>query len=85
MIDEFLSIGIVGAFLSLGVEFIQSRYGASSKQAKALAIGGSVMLGGIVWFLSSTPYYASALGVLASSSTVYALFFSSKKNNADAS
>lgn len=83
--DEFLSIGIVGAFLSLGVEYLQARFGASSKEAKGIAIIGSVLLGSAMWYLSSTPYLASVLGVLASASTMYAMFFSSVKRNADAS
>lgn len=79
MVDEFLGISIVGAALSLGIEWLQGKYGATSKEARGLAIGGSLVLGTLVWAIAQTPYYQSVLGVLAAASTVYALFFSKKK------
>ena len=79
MVDEFLGISIVGAALSLGIEWLQGKYGATSKEARGLAIGGSLVLGTLVWSIAQTPYYQSVLGVLAAASTVYAMFFSKKK------
>lgn len=82
--QEFIAIGVVGAALSLFVEWVQARFGTDSRGTQLIAILGSVALGLIVWSITQTPYYQSILGVLASASTVYAMFFSSKKNNADA-
>ena len=77
--EEFLSISIVGTALSLGIEYLKNKYGATSNEAKTIAIVGSVLLGSMVWHLAQTPYYQSVLGVLASASTVYAMFYSKKK------
>lgn len=82
--QEFISIGIVGAALSCGIEYVQAKYGASSKEAKFYAIAGSLMAGGVYFALTQTPYYQAVLGILAAASTVYAMFFSSVKRNADA-
>lgn len=82
--NEFLAIGIVGAALSLLVEWLQAKYGTSSKETRAIVLGGAIMLGAAVWALSlNTVLYEAVLGVLASASTVYAMFFSDKHRNAD--
>lgn len=82
--QEFIAIGVVGAVLSLFVEWVQARFGTDSKGTRLIAIIGSVMLGTLVVVIKEMPFYQSILGVLSAASTVYALFFSSKKNNADA-
>lgn len=79
-VETFLSIGIVGAALSWGIQWIQDRWGVEGAQTKAISIVGSVVLGGLVWFLQGTAVWASILGVLASASTVYALVFSGKRS-----
>lgn len=76
LVQSFLSIGIVGAMLSYGIQYLQGKYGVEGNETKAIAIGGSVILGGFVWFLQGTEMWASIIGVLASASTVYAMLFS---------
>lgn len=71
-----MSIGIVGAVLSLGIQWLQAKYGVEGAQTKAIAVVSSVVLGGFVWFFQGTEMWASMLGVLASASTVYAMLFS---------
>lgn len=79
IITQFLSISIVGAAMSFMMQWLKNKYGVSGSQTKAIAIVGSVILGGAIWFLSTTPVWATILGVLASASTVYALLFSGNK------
>jgi len=80
-VQAFLSIGIVGAALSWFTQWLQDKYGVEGSQTKAIAIVGSILLGGIVWFLSSMPIWQSIIGVLASASTVYAMVFAGKRTN----
>jgi hypothetical protein len=75
-ITEFMSIGIVGTFLSIVIQYVQNKWGVEGAQTKAIAVAFSVILGGIVWFLQGTALWASIIGVLAAASTVYALIFS---------
>jgi len=74
-VQAFLSIAIVGAALSAGIQWLQNKYGVEGSQTKAIAIGGSIVLGGIIWVLSSMEIWQTILGVLAAASTVYAMYF----------
>lgn len=80
-VQAFLSIGIVGATLSLAIQYLQDRYGVAGSETKLISIVGSVVLGGIIWVLQGTEIWASILGVLAAASTVYAMVFAGKRAN----
>lgn len=73
-INAFLGIAIVGAALSLVIEWVTNKLGTNSAGSKAVAIGLSILVGGAYWYLSSTAIWQSILGVLAAASTVWALF-----------
>lgn len=75
-VETLMSIGIVGVALSAGIQWLQAKYGVEGSQTRAIAIVGSIVLGGFVWFFQGTPVWEAMLGVLASASTVYAMFFS---------
>ena len=75
-VEALLSIGIVGVALSTAIQWLQAKYGVEGAETRAIAIVGSIVLGGFVWFFQGTEMWASMLGVLASASTVYAMFFS---------
>lgn len=77
-INDFLGIAIVGAGLSLAIEYINAKYDLNSPQAKGLAIALSIVVGGVYWFLQGTDIWQAILGILAAASAVYALFFSGK-------
>lgn len=79
IVEQFLSISIVGSVLSLFIQWLQNKYGVEGSQTKAIAIFGSIVLGGLVYFLSALPIWTSILGVLAAASTVYAMFFSGNR------
>jgi hypothetical protein len=80
LIESFLSIGIVGAALSYGIQMLQDKFGVAGMETKIISIVGSIVLGGIIWALQGTEAWASILGVLASASTLYAMFFAGKVN-----
>lgn len=81
LLTSFLSIGIVGAALSMATQWLQDKYGVEGTETKVIAIVGSVILGGAIWFLQGTEIWASILGVLAAASTVYAFIFKGRVNN----
>lgn len=78
-IDNFLAIGIVGVFLSLVIQIIKKMFGTDNVKTKFITIVLSVGVGSFYYFLRDTIYWQTILGVLASASTVYALFFNIKK------
>lgn len=80
-INDFLAIAIVGAALSLVIEFLTNKFNTNPLGGKTLAILLSVVVGGAYWYLSSTTIWESILGVLAAASTVYAIVFSGTKKS----
>lgn len=80
LLTSFLSIGIVGAALSMATQWLQDKYGVEGTETKLIALAGSVLLGAAVWFLQGTEIWASILGVLAAASTVYAFVFKGRVN-----
>lgn len=74
-IGDFLGISIVGVFLSSIVEVIKLHLGPTSGVTKVLTVMLAVIIGSLYWWLASTVWWTTILGVLASASTVYALFW----------
>lgn len=70
---EFLAIAVVGAVLSAIMQIIKEKFGTDSGTSKFLVIGLSLIVGGVYVWVRSTPYWETALTVLMSASTVYAL------------
>jgi len=79
--DSFTEIAIVGIVLSLVYEGINRTFGSpeSSLVSKSIIIGLSIVVGSAYFFLNGTVYWQNILGVLAAASTVYAIFFSGKR------
>lgn len=77
-INDFISIGIIGAVLSTLIECVQRIFGVTSGWTKVLSISLSFVIGTAYYFLSTTPYWPTVLGVLGAASTVYAILFNSK-------
>ena len=71
--DTFLSIALVGAGLSLAMNWIKAKWGTTSVGSRAIVIILSLAIGGVFYFLKDTAFWQSAIGVLASASTVYAV------------
>lgn len=81
LVESFLSIGIVGAALSYGIQWLQDKYGVEGNETRIISIVGSIVLGAAVWFLQGTEVWAAILGVLGAASTVYAFVFKGKTNS----
>lgn len=78
-IDNFLAIGIIGIFLSLVIQIIKKIFGTTNPTTKFLTIALAVGVGSFYYFLKDTVYWQTIIGVLASASTVYSLFFNNTK------
>lgn len=74
-INELVGIGIVGATLSLVIEYIKNRFGTTSGGSKLFAIVLSCIVGVAYVYLRDTDLWPTIVLVLGSASTVYALFF----------
>ena len=72
-LTDFLAIGIIGALLSLAFQYFKSTSGTASK---VWMIVLSIVVGAIYVLVRDTVWYSTIVGVLAASSTVYALFIS---------
>lgn len=72
-LSEFLSIAIVGVVLSGIVAYLKSRYGTTGWRTKTLTVVLSIVVGTAYYFLQGTDLLQNVVGVLAASSTVYAL------------
>ena len=80
--QELLSIPIIGVALSLTIQWLQNKYGVEGNQTKAMAIGGSIVLGGLIYATSSIPsVWIPMIGILTTASTVYAMVFAGKRKN----
>lgn len=73
-IVDFLGIGVVGAALSFLIQFIKSRFSYSPLKIKGLTILLSIVVGGIYYWLRSTVWYETIIGVLVAATTVWAFF-----------
>lgn len=76
-ITDFTAIAVVGALLSVAIQFIKAKYGTTSGATKGLTIGLSIAVGGLYVFDQSTPYFETVVLVLSSASAVYALLLKS--------
>lgn len=76
-IQEFISIAVVGAFLSLIVEMVKD-HKFNPLTTKAFTIGLAIITaGGYVW-VRSTPYFETLITVLGTASIVYGFFLNKK-------
>lgn len=79
-IEQLLSIGIVGALLSVAMEWLKAKYTMESVEARIITIVGAIVLGTVVWALQmNAVLWQSILGVLATASMVYAVVIKSIK------
>lgn len=76
-ITDFTAIAVVGAMLSVMIQFIKAKYGTTSSATKALTLGLSIAFGGLYVFIHNTPYFETVVLVLSSASAVYALLLKS--------
>lgn len=77
-IQEFSSIMVVGAFLSIVVQIIKDKFGTKGNTTKLLTIALSLLVGGAFVWVKDTPYFETVVIVLTTASTLYALFLNKK-------
>lgn len=72
-INDFVSIMVVGAILSLIIQALKTQFGTTSGVTRGLTVVLALIVGGGYVWLRSTPYFETAVLVLSTSSAVYAL------------
>ena len=73
-INDFLSITIVGAALSLAIESLKAKWGAKGWATKTVTILLSILIAGLYVWLRQTSYWQTIITVLGAASIVYAFF-----------
>ena len=73
-INDFLSITIVGAALSLAIESLKAKWGTKGWATKTVTILLSILIAGLYVWLRQTSYWQTILTVLGAASIVYAFF-----------
>lgn len=76
---DLMTISIVGTVLSLFIQWMKNKLGTNSIETKFVTILLALAIGSLYFFLKDTSWYQSVLGVLAASSTVYALLLKKEK------
>ncbi len=74
--NEFIMLPIVGAVVSLLVQFIKSSARTSRTQTIALVVAFSVLSAGVYWFVNETAVWEIALKVLLYANAVYGFIIS---------
>lgn len=83
-IVEFMSIGIVGAAVSLFVETLKKYYPLQSNNARIITIAVSVVAGALLWALQQNAVlWQNILAILASATTIYSVFIKAAKDRED--
>jgi hypothetical protein len=78
-LQELMNLAIVGAALSLVIEFIQRKFSVDGGKAKALTIVLALIVGTGYVLLRDTNYWVTLMAILSAASFVYAIFIPSRK------
>lgn len=73
-IQDFIAISIVGAGLSLSIDWLKAKFGTTGWATKTVTLLLSLLIGGLYIWLRSTPYLETVLTVLGAASVIYAFF-----------
>lgn len=73
-VNDFLAISVVGSFLSLIIQWAKDKYGTESYATKLFTIFFAILFGTVYYYLRSTDYFVTVIGVLMAASTFYAFF-----------
>lgn len=76
-IQEFMGIAVVGALLSLVIEFIKG-YNSNPLVTKIETLILAIIVAGGYVVIRSTPYFETVLTVLGTASIVYGFFLNKK-------
>lgn len=73
-LSDFLAIGIVGATLSLAIQYFKNKWGVEAWLTRGLTVFLALGIGAGYWVIRDTAYFPTVVGILTSASTVWALF-----------
>jgi len=76
-INQFLAIGVVGAFLSLMIEFFMKEI-SNPLLSKMVVLVSAIVVGAVYVLLHNTPYFQTVMTILGSASIVYGFFLNKK-------
>jgi len=76
-IQEFLGISVVGALLSLTIEYVTSRI-SNPHLTKLITLVLAVITASAYVWVRSTPYFQTVIVVLGTASIVYGFFLNKK-------
>lgn len=71
---DLASIGILGTAIALVVEGIKVRYGTTSLATKLIVASLALVIGTVFVLFSGAAWWATVIGILGVSQTIYALF-----------
>ena len=77
-IQEFLAISVVGALLSLSIEWIMKEV-SNPLVSKIVTLFLAIITAGLYVWVRSTPYFETVILVLGTASTVYGFFLNKKR------
>lgn len=72
MIENILSITVVGAALSGIIQFLKVKFNAEGLRVKFLTILLAIVVGWLFVLVQGTPLWPTILAILSAASTVYA-------------
>lgn len=72
-IESLFAIGVVGALVSIGVQWLKNKFGIGSNKTKVITILASIAIATIWYFCATSDWFINAVGILATASTVWAL------------
>lgn len=73
-LNDFLSIGVVGAGLSLAIDWLKERFETKGWATKTVTLLFAILIGGLYVWLRQTSYLQTVLTVLGAASVIYAFF-----------
>ena len=73
-IEGLIGMGIVGAMISCGMQFLKAEFGVESGITKMIVIIVSLVAGSIWYLFSTADWFITVVGILAAASTFWALF-----------
>jgi len=72
-LESLFAIGVIGAVVSIGVQWLKNKFGIGSNKTKLITIGVSIVIATVWYFFATSDWFINTVGILATASTVWAL------------
>lgn len=79
-INDFLAISVVGALLSLVIEWLTNVWGTERWATKMVTLLFAIVVGGFYIWARNTAWFPTMITVLGAASIVYGFFLNKKPN-----